>query len=190
MSAASDKVTLELSITDSMQLFNSMDPAPFHARDLDPTVVEYIVDWAEEQPRQAALSLEVSLSEETLSDHDTKTLREALRESFRRRANAERRRLARLFRDGRISLLIGVAFVAVAILVSDAIASLFASQRLVQLVQDSVVIAAWVALWHPVNIFLYDWWPMRAQAKLFDRLSEMDMKLCGATEAMLGQASA
>jgi len=94
MSAASDKVTLELSITDSMQLFNSMDPAPFHARDLDPTVVEYIVDWAEEQPRQAALSLEVSLSEETLSDHDTKTLREALRESFRRRACQARRRAA------------------------------------------------------------------------------------------------
>ena len=176
-------MSLELSIVDPMQLFNSMDPAPFHTRDLDPTVVEYIVDWAEEQPRQATLSLVVSLSEVTLSDHDTKTLREALQESFRRRAKVERRRLARLFRDGRISLLIGVAFVAVAILVSDAIASLFASQRLVQLVQDSVVIAAWVALWHPVNIFLYDWWPIRAEIRLYERLVAMEVRLQHAVDS-------
>jgi hypothetical protein len=129
----------------------------------------------------------VSLSQETLSDHDLHTLREALRENFRRRAQAERRRLARLFRDGRLSLLIGVLFVAAAIVVSDAIAALFATQRLVQLVQDSVVIAAWVALWHPVNIFLYDWWPVRAQARLFDRLAQMEMKLCGDTETLLGR---
>lgn len=190
MASASQQPLLELNLSGQRQLFNSLDPAPFRDRDLDPAVVDYIIDWAEEQPRQAALGLVVSMSQETLSDHDTKTLREALRENFRRRAEAERRRLARLFRDGRISLLIGVAFVAVAILVSDAIAALFASQRLVQLVQDSVAIAAWVALWHPVNIFLYDWWPMRAQAKLLDRLAQMDMKLSGETAALLGRATA
>lgn len=181
---------LELNLTGLPQLFNSMDPSPFHDRDMAPVVVDYIVDWAEEQPRQAPLRLVVSLSRETLSDHDTMALGESLRENFRRRAQGERRRLARLFRDGRMSLLIGVVFVAVAILVSDAIAGLFTSHRLVQLVQDSVVIAAWVALWHPVNIFLYDWWPVRAQAKLFDRLAQMDMKLCGDTSALLGRAAA
>jgi hypothetical protein len=28
-------MSLELSVVDPMQLFNSMDPAPFHERDLD-----------------------------------------------------------------------------------------------------------------------------------------------------------
>jgi hypothetical protein len=187
MSGPGSTPLLELHLSGQRQLFNSMDPAPFHARDLDPTVVDYIVDWAEDQPGNVPLAMVVTLNHETISDHDVATLREALRENFRRRAQGERRRLARLFRDGRISLLIGVVFVAAAILISDAIASLIATQRFVTLVQDTVVIGAWVALWHPVNIFLYEWWPMRAQARLFDRLAEMDMTLCGATEALLGR---
>ena len=44
------------------------------------------------------------------------------------------------------------------------------------LIQDSLVIGAWVALWRPLEIFLYDWWPIRAEARLFDRLGEMDVR--------------
>lgn len=180
---------LELNLSGQRQLFNSMDPAPFRARDLDPTVVAYIVDWAEDQPARAKLRMVVTLDQETVSDHDVDTLREALRENFRRRGQAERRRLTRLFRDGRWSLLIGVLFVAAAILVSDAIGGLVTAQRYVTLVQETVVIGAWVALWHPVNIFLYEWWPVSAQARLYDRLADMDMTLCGATAAMLGRSA-
>lgn len=189
MGAPEQTARLELNLSGQRQLFNSMDPAPFRDRDLDPTVVDYIVDWAEDQPSRAPLALVVSLDQETVSEHDVATLGEALRENFRRRARAERRRLSRLFRDGRISMLIGVAFVAAAILVGDAIASLGTENRYAILVQESVVIGAWVALWHPVNIFLYEWWPVRASARLFDRLAQMEMTLCGATSAMLGRSA-
>jgi len=43
------------------------------------------------------------------------------------------------------------------------------------------VIGGWVALWRPLEIFLYDWWPIRAEAKLHDRLSESDVRLLDAT---------
>ncbi len=189
MAAGGYKPLLEINLTDQRQLFNSMDPAPFRARDLDPAVVDYIVDWAEDQPRNAELGMVVSLNHETVSDHDVDILREALCQDFRRRAQAERRRLARLFRDGRISMLIGVGFVAVTILITDALGTLVTAQRSATLIEETLVIAAWVALWHPVNIFLYEWWPISAQAKLFDRLAQMDMKLCGATEAILGRGA-
>jgi hypothetical protein len=39
---------LELHVNELRQLFNAMDPAPFHERDLDPNAVQYIVDWARE----------------------------------------------------------------------------------------------------------------------------------------------
>ena len=38
---------LDLHVAVQKQLFNSMDPAPFRKRDLDPVVSAYIVDWAE-----------------------------------------------------------------------------------------------------------------------------------------------
>ena len=27
-----------------------------------------------------------------------------------------------------------------------------------------------MAMWRPLEVFLYDWWPIRAEARLFDRL--------------------
>jgi len=47
------------------------------------------------------------------------------------------------------------------------------------LVKESLVIAGWVALWRPLEIFLYDWWPIRAEARLLDRLSEMSVRVVG-----------
>ena len=32
-----------------------------------------------------------------------------------------------------------------------------------------------------LEIFLYDWWPIRAEAKLLDRLSEMDVRVVGSS---------
>ncbi|MBP7982093.1 MAG: hypothetical protein KAY90_03770, partial [Arenimonas sp.] len=45
------------------------------------------------------------------------------------------------------------------------------------LIQESVVIGGWVALWHPLNIFLYDWWPIRAEIRLYERLVAMEVRL-------------
>ena len=32
-------------------------------------------------------------------------------------------------------------------------------------------------MWRPLEIFLYDWWPIRAEARLFDRLSVMPVRI-------------
>ena len=38
---------------------------------------------------------------------------------------------------------------------------------------EIILIGGWVALWRPLEIFMYDWWPIRADARLFDRLAAM-----------------
>ena len=52
---------LEIYLADIRRLFNSMDPAPFHERDLDPNAADYILEWAEELPRKGPLALVVKL---------------------------------------------------------------------------------------------------------------------------------
>ena len=32
-------------------------------------------------------------------------------------------------------------------------------------------------MWRPIEIFLYEWWPIRAEARLFDRLSAMTVRV-------------
>ena len=169
--------TLELCIANPMQLFNSMDPAPFRERDLDTEVVAYIIEWATGQTQTAPLALLVTLHQEPTAQDQLGILRDAVHESFRRRAVADRIKLKKLFRDGRISLLIGLSFLAAAIFISDYIGGLISNKNSAWLIQESVVIGGWVALWHPLNIFLYDWWPIHAEARLFDRLAEMDVQL-------------
>ena len=169
---------LELFISDPMQLFNSMDPAPFRERDLDDKVADYIIDWARELPASAQPALVVNLRQPPRTDVDeAEILRDAVHLDFRRRASSSRRSLKQLFKDGRLSLVIGLSFLAVAILLSDFISGRISNENYALLVQESMVIGGWVALWHPISIFLYEWWPIRAEARLFDRLGTMDVQL-------------
>jgi hypothetical protein len=171
---------LNLYLADTRQLFNSMDPAPFRQRDLDPEAAAYILDWAREVPKGQALSLVLHLGGGPATDADAGIMRKSVHDHFRRRASGKRRELAQLFRVGRYSLLIAMIFLALVIVVGESIASLISRERVVTLIQDSLVIGGWVALWRPLEIFLYDWWPIRAEARLFDRLGEIDVRTIGA----------
>jgi hypothetical protein len=46
-----------------------------------------------------------------------------------------------------------------------------------RLLREGLLIGGWVAMWRPIEIFLYDWWPIRAEARLFDRLSTMPVRI-------------
>jgi hypothetical protein len=50
-------------------------------------------------------------------------------------------------------------------------------QGFASLLKESLLIGGWVAMWRPLEIFLYEWWPIRADAKLFDRLSVMPVRI-------------
>ncbi|MDN8611911.1 hypothetical protein [Variovorax ginsengisoli] len=176
---------LDLHVAELRQLFNSMDPAPFRQRDLDAKAQDYIVDWAQEVPAGRPLELVVHVGAEAVAPSDAAMLKDAVDEYFRQRALATWRGLRKLFRIGRISLLIGVLFVGAAAVVGESIASFVGQGRYATLIHDSLVIGAWVALWRPMEIFLYDWWPVRTEARLFERLSRIDVRLtsAGGTEA-------
>ena len=169
--------TLQLYLGELRQLFDSLDPAPFRERDLDPKAAEYIVDSAREAPAGAALALQVQLGREPASAAAAALLRDAVREYFERRAASRRRELRLLFRRGRLSLLIGVVFLAATLALAQWLGELTEPVGYAKLVIESLIIAAWVALWVPAEIFLYEWWPILADAKLFDRLAAMPVSL-------------
>jgi hypothetical protein len=172
---------LDLYLAETRQLFNSMDPSPFQERDLDPKAEAYIVEWARQAPARLPLGLVVHLGREPATEATGAMLREAVDDHFRRRAQATWARLRQLFREGRIALVIGIAFLLVAIFVGEWIAGRIASERNAVVVQESLIILGWVALWRPMGIFLYDWWPIRAEARLLDRLGELDVRVLDAT---------
>lgn len=154
-----------------------MDPAPFRQRDLDPDAEDFIVGWAREMPADAPLALVVHLDRPAGPVEEPAILRDAMREFFSQRAVASRRRLRELFRRGRTSLAIGIAFLATSLLVGDLVGRLLGERRIGEIIRESFSIGGWVAMWRPLEVFLYDWWPIRADARLADRLSAMPVRL-------------
>ena len=170
------RARLEIHVGEMRQLFNSMDAAPFRERDLDPKAEQFIVEWGRETRTDAPLTLVVHLAREP-APSEVATLRQAVREYFAHGAASERHRLRKLCRVGRWSLVIGVAFVAFAIFIGDLVGGLVGRYNYGRLIEESIAIGAWVALWRPIEIFLYDWWPIRAEARLYDRLSAMQVEV-------------
>ena len=171
-----DCVVIEVHVGELKQLFNAIDPSPFREKDLDAAVEEFIVGWAREVPHNAPLALLVHLDRSAGRSEEPSLLRDAIKEFFRIRSEATRRRLRQLLRVGRTSLLIGLLFLGGAVLVGNLLGQALGGQ-LGGVVRESLLIGGWVAMWRPLEIFLYDWWPIRAEARLFDRLSAMPVRI-------------
>lgn len=168
---------IEVHVAELWQLFNAMDPSPFRERDLAPDAEEFIVGWAGELPRDATLALVVYLDRPAGLPEEPAILRDAIREFFAARAETTRRRLRQLFRVGRTSLVIGLLFLAVTVVAGDLTAKALAGRHLAEVLRESLLIGGWVAMWRPLEVFLYDWWPVRQEAHLYDRLSAMPVRM-------------
>lgn len=168
---------IEVHVTELKQLFNSIDPSPFRNRDLDPVAEEFIVGWAKELPRNATLALLVDLDRQAGLPDEAAVLRDAIHEFFLQRGGTYRRRLRELFRGGRKSLLIGLTVLATAIALGDFLANLMKTSRIGEILRESLTIGGWVSMWRPLEVFLYDWWPIRNEAQLSDRLAAMPVRI-------------
>jgi hypothetical protein len=168
---------IEIHVAELKQLFDAIDPSPFRDRDLDPKAEEFIVGWAKDLPRDTSLALVVDLDREAGLPDEAAVLRDAIHEFFRHRAETYRRRLRELFQVGRTSLLIGLITLAAAIALGDFLAKLMKGSRIGEILRESLTIGGWVSMWRPLEVFLYDWWPIRNEARLSDRLAAMPVRI-------------
>jgi hypothetical protein len=146
-------------------------------RDLDPRAEEFIVDWARDLPVDKPWALVVHLERPAGRGDEAVALRDAIHEYFAQRVLAAKRRLRELFRRGRISLVIALAFLTASIAIGDALANYLGERRLGEVIREGFLIGGWVAMWRPLEVFLYDWWPIRAEGRLFKRLSTMPVRI-------------
>jgi len=165
---------IEINLNRLAQLFNSLDPSPFHERDLDRDAEEYIVGSAEEIARQRPLALVIHLPRDQLPEPSAPDLSEAIHNYFAYRGANERRRLRLLFRDGRIALIIGLAFLFCCVSLRE-LAFSFGSNAASEIFGEGMLIIGWVAMWRPLEIFLYEWVPIRRRCRVLAKLAQMSV---------------
>jgi len=166
---------IELELANSRQFYNSMDPSPFRERDIDPQAAAFIIGEVEELPRRDALRLVVRV----LEDRDGRLVHvpEAVHNYFLQLVHATRRELRRTMHNARIGLLIGLVFVISIIALSRVVEGMLPSGTIASTMAESMTIVAWVALWRPIEMLLYDWWPIRAKIRMYKRLTAMDVSV-------------
>lgn len=162
---------IELRVERVSQLFNMLDPFPFRERDIDADAEAFIVDWARELPRDGRLVIVVHLPAAEADTPEARGLPEALTNYFAAREAMLAAELRELFRVGRLSLAIGCVVLAVCLALARVVSSLMGFERLYGFAAEGLLILGWVALWRPMEIFLYDWWPIARQRRLYRRLA-------------------
>ena len=163
---------IELRVNEIAQLFHTLDPFPFRERDLDREAEEFIVGWARELPVDQPIRIVVHFPDIDVQRRAAKELSEALGRYFAYRADMLQRDQNELFRVGRRSLGIGVPILIACLISARLAAGYLIETPFNRLAEESFLILGWVANWRPLEIFLYDWWPLARRRELYRRLSK------------------
>ena len=167
---------IELNLQDINQLFNTMDPSPFHQKDLDHDAEEFILSWAQEFPRNEPLKLTIHLQNLPARENVAGVAAEGVHNYFAYRARLNRMELKRLFKQGRAALFVGLGFLGACLLIIELLL-LNRPTGLPNFLTQSLTIAGWVAMWRPMEIYLYEWWPIRARGRIFEKLSRIPIQV-------------
>lgn len=169
-----DAVPVELRLDRISRLYNSLDPAPFHEKELEAAADDYIVGSAEDAGGRP-IRLVIMLPEDQLGRTEAGQIPASIRHHFELRRDGERRLLRATWRRARMALLIGTAFLAVCLSARSLLSG--SPSTAAHIVAEGLLIVGWVAMWGPLDIILYGWWPIWSRYKLFERLSHLDVEV-------------
>jgi hypothetical protein len=168
---------IEIRLSSIAQLFHSLDPSPFREKDLDKDAKDFIVNWARELHTDLPFIIIVHLPEKQVARPEAKEIGPAISGFFAYNAQEISLELKELFRVGRRSLAIGIAILIVSIGASQIVATNFEPRPLGRVLEESLILFAWVANWRPIEIFLYEWWPIARRRHLYRKLAAAKVEL-------------
>ena len=169
-------ILIEIKLSSVMQLFNSFDPAPFHEKELDSAAEHYIVDTVSDFPKKTRLKIVIYLPPDIATTERAMKIPAAIHNHFQYKMLVSDRKFRSHFQHGRITLLIGLTFLAIA-LVARQFVSTLDNHILAQLFADALLIIGWAAMWEPITVLLYELWPINQMKKTYEKISTMEIEV-------------
>jgi hypothetical protein len=167
---------IRVKLKDINQLFNSMDPSPFTEKDLDEDAEAFIESWAFEYPISSPISLHI-ITEQALSpDKGAKFISDAIHNFYKYKAHLKMREFKLLMREGRVGFLIGIFFLFMCFVASEILVKI-EHKTVVDFLREGFLIVGWVSMWKPIQIYLYEWWPLLRKARIYIKLSNMKISI-------------
>lgn len=163
---------VELTVEDVGDLFHEIDPSPLRDKDLRPEIETYIVTAVEEVGGPRKAKIVIQMPADKITDATPAIVADGLHNFSTYRAWVVSRDLRRLLRIGYVSLGIGVAFLFLCLSLRQFIRE-DTQEAFRMTMSEGLIVVGWVAMWKPLEIFLYDWWPMLQRRRFFTALAKI-----------------
>lgn len=164
--------TVSIHVRDLAQMFNSLDPSPFWDRDLDPAAAEFIEEEFRDRLTAGSWHLHVYVHERTGSAAD---LQAAVENYYGRMAHSARLALREHLWMGQLALVGGFVIFLISMAAREAVRRLLG--HLPGMLDEGLIILAWLALWRPAEALMYEWVPFYRRRRLFERLAGMHVSV-------------
>ena len=163
---------IDLRIERMEQLFDSLDPAPFHAKALDRNAEAYLRESAGEHSAREPLTIVIHAPPALAGRLDD--IGAAIHTHFALAHQQAERLHRRQRRIGRFALAGGAATLAAALLLRRWVTSLGGS--LGDVLAEGLLILALVALWRPIESIGFDSWKSREERRLLATLAQVPLR--------------
>lgn len=170
------KLLIELELHNMMQIFNSFDPAPFHEKELDENADEYIYNTVGEFPLKQPLEIVIYVPPPEFNTKTERSLKEAIRNHFLYKKVLTEIDLRRLLQRGRRNMTIAIIFLFLCLLTIRLLSTLEGG-LLKTMLSEGLTIIGWVAMWEPIYVFLYGWWPIVQKRNIYRKILNMDVSV-------------
>jgi hypothetical protein len=147
----------------------------YRKRTIKSDAEEFIVEEAEALPRKAAINMKVHLALSEAKHKDEIAI--AIHRHFCYRREQSQKKYKRTFQYGWRILFIALGLLAVIFSITEIAVRLIPDNRLVLFIRESFIILGWVALWRPLELLLYDWYPVKTNINLYYRLEHSNVQV-------------
>jgi hypothetical protein len=156
---------IDVSVRSVDRLLDQRDPAPFRDRDLDPGLVEYLVEAADDLGSESRLRVVFWLAEPCPPKEIEVAYRAHFEDTLRSlsRRNRQRRQI------GASTLVVGMVLLVVLFSLSQLIRTA-STGAVASALAEGLVILSWIVLWRPVDVLLFDWIPVRQERRTVEKL--------------------
>lgn len=159
--------TVSIRVRNLAQLFNSLDASPFWDRDLDGQAAAFIEEEFSENRAAAQWYLHVHASEGADLAADVQP---ALEHYYTRMAHSATVHMREQLHLGQIAWL-GGGMIFLLSMSARGILERVARGGLSRLLDEGLIILAWLALWRPTESLVYGWVPLYRKRRLYQRLA-------------------
>ena len=174
--------SIEIHLKTLAQLFDSLDPAPFHDKTLDREAEAYLIESVDEVSSKTPVHLVIRGPESlraSLPEIDS-----AIHAHFRRALEHVEWKLRRRMRIGRLALVIGLLVLAVTLVARHLLHGVSGSSA--DILGEGLLIVGWVGLWRPAEMLLFERLESTAERAVLRRLAEIPVEFRVLDEALPG----